>query len=80
MRSLVERILNRRTIAFVPGIDPHHDVAAVMSHSNRTRKTPPHTATSITPVKMDGPRRVSDRAVNPPGVYLQRVQRRSSSA
>lgn len=30
MRSLVERILNRRTIAFVPGIDPHHDVAAVM--------------------------------------------------
>ena len=30
MRSVVERILNRRTIAFVPGIDPHHDVAAVI--------------------------------------------------
>ncbi len=30
MRSVVERILNRRTIAFVPGIDAHHDVAALM--------------------------------------------------
>lgn len=30
MRSLVERILDRRTIAFVPGFDAHHDVAAVM--------------------------------------------------
>ena len=30
MRSVVERILNRRTIAFVPGFDVHHDVAALM--------------------------------------------------
>lgn len=30
MRSLVERILDRRTAAFVPGFDAHRDVAAVI--------------------------------------------------
>lgn len=30
MRSLVERILDRRTVAFVPGFDAHRDIAAVI--------------------------------------------------
>jgi uncharacterized protein YbcI len=29
MRSLVERILDRRTIAFIPGLDAHRDIATV---------------------------------------------------
>jgi uncharacterized protein YbcI len=53
MRSLVERILHRRTIAFVPGFDAHRDIATVIF----TLEPNPENATSNGDVDVPHPER-----------------------